>query len=73
MGNSQVFDYNYPSRDALAGIYVEWNDEGDGESPAKVMSEAQSLSLFGLTLTFDDRANSEQSAQPSSDESASPN
>ena len=72
MGNSQVFDYNQPSRDTLAGIYVEWNDEGGGEAPSRVMSEAQSVALFGLTLTFDDRANSKQSAQPPSDKSASP-
>jgi hypothetical protein len=72
MGNPQVFDYNQPSRDTLAGIYVEWDDEDGGESPSRVMSEAQSLALFGLTLTVDDRANSKQSAPPPSRESASP-
>ena len=31
MANSQVFDYDQPTRDSLAGIYVEASDEvGDG-------------------------------------------
>ncbi len=27
MGNAQVFDYDQPTRDSLAGIYVEASDE----------------------------------------------
>jgi hypothetical protein len=72
MGNSPVFDYDQPSRDSLAGIYVEASDEaleqaGSVDPGAAGQSAPQPTALFGLTLTTDDSANAKQSnARPAS-------
>jgi hypothetical protein len=57
------FDYCQPSRDALAGIYVEVTDSARGtpaaELPAKqdrLVVSNQVQQLFGLTVSVDDRA-----------------
>ena len=62
MGNSQVFDYDQPTHDTLAGVYVEASDEvlpqgavvdaGSGSKSAPAKAE-----LFGLTLTANDIEN----------------
>jgi hypothetical protein len=78
MGNSQVFDYDQPTRDSLAGIYVEASDEaleqaGGVDIESADQSAQQAAALFGLTLTVDDGANAKQSnARPASRGSASP-
>jgi hypothetical protein len=66
MGNSQVFDYDQPTRDSLAGIYVEASDEalepGDGvDNGSGSQSTLQPAALFGLTVTADDSANPKRS------------
>ena len=72
MGNSQVFDYDQPTRDSLAGIYVEASDEaleqaGGVDTGSAGQSAPQPVALFGLTLTADDSANAKQSnARPAS-------
>ena len=61
MRQPQGFDYNRPTLDSLAGIYVEVSDSG-GEDPAAERNAARSETvapgemekLFGLTLTVDD-------------------
>ena len=65
MGNSQVFDYDQPTRDSLAGIYVEASDEaldqaGRVDPGSGSQLAPQSAALFGLTLTADDSANAKQ-------------
>ena len=70
MGNSQVFDYDQPTRDSLAGIYVEASDEaleqaGGVDTGSAGQSAPQAAALFGLTLTADDSANAKQSNAPS--------
>ncbi len=60
------FDYDQPTRDTLAGIYVEASDEaleqtGSAEMPSGGQSVPQQAALFGLTLDFDDSANAKQS------------
>src|ERR1700683_5348926 len=76
MGNSQVFDYDQPTRDSLAGIYVEASDEAfehtGGVDPGSVGGSApQAAALFGLTLTADDSANAKQcNARPATGGSA---
>ena len=78
MGNSQVFDYDQPTRDSLAGIYVEASDEaveqaGGVDTGCVGQSALEPAALFGLTLTVDDGANAKQSnARPASRGSASP-
>lgn len=64
MHNPQDFDYNQPSRDALAGICVEVSD-GPAEVPSSTGQEgpvvvAQLERLFGLTLTVDDENTAER-------------
>ena len=72
MENSQVFDYDQPTRDSLAGIYVEASDEtlepaGGVDTGSAGQSAPQPAALFGLTLTADDSANAKQSnARPAS-------
>jgi len=66
MGNSQVFDYDQPTRDSLAGIYVEASDEeseqgGGADTGSAGQSGPKPTALFGLTLTVDDSANAQQS------------
>ena len=61
MGNSQVFDYDQPTRDTLAGIYVEASDEalqpaGAIDTGSARQSAPQPAAIFGLTVTADDRA-----------------
>ena len=60
MHHPHGFDYDQPSRDALAGIYVEVSDCACGTPPAEVPASqekpavAQMEELFGLTLSVDD-------------------
>jgi hypothetical protein len=61
MPNPHGFDYNQPSCDALAGIYVEGSDAGPGTpaaevpaSPKKPVGRAPVEQLFGITLSVDD-------------------
>ena len=63
MQSSQHFDYNRPTRDTLAGIYVEACDEPVEEvapvdatiRPERVGESKRRLEeLFGLTMTVDD-------------------
>jgi hypothetical protein len=60
MRNPQAFDYNQPSRDALAGIYVEVSDGHPDTRGAELSASqekpavAQVEQLFGLTLSVDD-------------------
>jgi hypothetical protein len=76
MGNSQVFDYDQPTRDSLAGIYVEASDEvlepaGDVDTGSTGQSAPQAAALFGLTMTADDSTNVKQSkARPANRGSA---
>jgi hypothetical protein len=54
MGNSQVFDYNHPTCDSLAGIYIEATDEpleqtGGVDPGSASTSVPQPAALFGLT------------------------
>ena len=78
MGNSQAFDYDQPTRDTLAGIYVEASDEaleqaGGVDTGSAGQSAPQPAALFGLTLTADDSANGKQSyTRPASRGSAFP-
>jgi hypothetical protein len=78
MGNSKVLDYDLPTPDSLAGIYVEVSDEGFGpargvDTASAAPSAPQLGALFGLTLTADDSANAKQSnARPASRGSAFP-
>jgi hypothetical protein len=69
MPNSQVFDYDQPTRDSLAGIYVEATDGelaqgGSCEAGSPGRSAPQMAALFGLTVTVDDSANAMQSNGP---------
>ena len=71
MGNSQAFDYDQPTRDTLAGIYVEASDEaleqaGGVDTGSDGQSVPQPAALFGLTLTVDDSANAKPSQAQSS-------
>ena len=66
MGNSQVFDYDQPTCDSLAGIYVEASGEAleqtsNVDTGSVGQSAPQAVTLFGLTLTADDSANVKQS------------
>jgi hypothetical protein len=78
MGNSQIFDYDQPTRDSLAGIYVEASDEeleqaGGADTEFAGQSAPLPTALFGLTLTVDDSTNAKQSnVRPASHESAFP-
>ena len=78
MGNSQVFDYDQPTRDSLAGIYVEASDEaleqaGGADTGSAGQSAPQPAALFGLTLTVDDGVSAKQSnALPATRGSAFP-
>ena len=59
MGNSPLFDYEQPTRDTLAGIYVEVSDEpseqaGGVDHGSSGQAGLQLAALFGLTLTVDD-------------------
>jgi hypothetical protein len=77
MTPKQVFDYDQPTRDSLAGIYVEASDEAleqaGGVDTSAGRSVPQPAALFGLTLTADDSANAKQSnARPASPGSAFP-
>lgn len=65
MGNSQAFDYDQPTRDSLAGIYVEASDEvlkqaGGVDTGSARQSAPLPAALFGVTLTADDSANAKQ-------------
>ena len=64
MRNSQGFDYKQPTRDALAGIYVEVSDSA-AENPAAEPNMSpvppQVDTLFGLTVTVDDENTAERS------------
>jgi hypothetical protein len=67
MQNPQGFDYNQPSLDALAGIYVEASDSATEKSAAEVKSAprgavgpAEAERLFGLTMTVDDESAAER-------------
>jgi hypothetical protein len=69
MRNSPAFDYDQPSRDALAGIYVEVCDPIAGDVadkdtamqvPCDTQAPPQPEELFGLTLTVDDGMPAEQ-------------
>jgi hypothetical protein len=64
MRSTQVFDYDQPTRDSLAGIYVEASDEaleqvGSADSGSACQTSPQPAALFGLTLTVDDSANTD--------------
>ena len=66
MGNSQVFDYDQPTPDSLAGIYVEASDEaleqaGGVDTGSAGQPVPPPAALFGLTLTADDSANAKRS------------
>ncbi len=61
MSSSRGFDYDQPSRDALAGINLQVSDSapaippGDSIStPNKPVVPGQMERLFGLTLSVDD-------------------
>jgi hypothetical protein len=71
MPNPHDFDYNQPSLDSLAGIYVEACDPVAGdvanESPAVQVPNIQAPprldELFGLTLTVEDGITAEQTSR----------
>jgi hypothetical protein len=74
MENLKAFDYAQPTRDSLAGIYLEASDEVGSEQAGSAVTEParqsvpQSAALFGLTLTADDRANAKLSnARPTAE------
>ena len=60
MHNPHGFDYNQPSWDAQAGIYVEVSDSVPGTPAAELSASqekpviAQVEQLFGLTISVDD-------------------
>jgi hypothetical protein len=61
MQNPPGFDYNQPSRDTLAGIYVEGSDSAAAHPAAEMpagqggqVTPDQTERLFGVTLTVDD-------------------
>jgi len=65
MQDPPKFDYDQPSRDTLAGIYVEACDSAE-TSPIELPGEqkkplafAPLELLFGITVTVDDRAPSD--------------
>ena len=65
MRNPQGFDYDQPSRDALAGIYVEVGDSAAETAKLRAGQErpvvvAEMERLFGLTLTVDDENTAER-------------
>jgi hypothetical protein len=76
--NTQVFDYDQPTHDTLAGIYVEASDEalepaGGVNTGSAGQSAPPQAALFGLTLTTDDSVNAKQSnARPAGRGSAFP-
>jgi hypothetical protein len=73
MGNSKVFDYDQPTRDSLAGVYVEASDDGSDRAGGIDTESAGQTALFGLTVTVEDSANAEQSdTRPASRGSAFP-
>jgi len=65
-------DYHQPTRDSLAGIYLEVSDSG-AENPAAewnadrlaTVVPGEMEKLFGLTLTVDDVNTKERPNQPS--------
>lgn len=67
MRTSQGFNYHQPSRDALAGIYVEVTDSA-AETPVATFRAGQEESavragverLFGLTVSVDDQNTARQ-------------
>ena len=65
MANAQVFDYDKPTRDSVAGIYVEASDEAPDQAGGVDTGSggqlAPRVALFGLTLTADDSANAKLS------------
>jgi hypothetical protein len=66
MKNPQIFDYDRPARDTLAGIYVETSDEVLGQAGcADSAGHALPLQaeLFGVTVTVDDSVNTKQPAR----------
>ncbi len=70
MENSRVFDYDQPSRDTLAGIYVEATDEALSQESCVDSCSAhqlalQAIALFGLTQTVDETAK-DSNVQPAS-------
>lgn len=61
MRNPHGFDYNQPSRDALAGIYVEVSDSGAGTPTAELPASQEKPvvlapveQLFGIILSVVD-------------------
>jgi hypothetical protein len=67
MQNSEKFDYNQPSRDALAGMYVEVSDSPVKSSATEfhgalggTVVPTGAERLFGLTITVDDENSTEQ-------------
>lgn len=61
MRNLHEFDYNQPSRDALAGIYVEGSDLVRGTPTAELPASREKAvvlapveQLFGITVSVDD-------------------
>jgi hypothetical protein len=67
MPDSEQFDFDRPSRDTLAGIYVEASDaSADGCSPpARRGPDAavEAERLFGITVTVSDQDSAARSAQ----------
>jgi len=66
MKNPPIFDYDQPTRDSLAGIYVEASDEalepagGVNSGPTGRLA-SRAATLFGLTLTADDSVKAKHS------------
>lgn len=61
MRNPHAFDYNQPSHDALAGIYVEVSDFGPGVPTAELPASQEKPAvlapveqLFGITVSVED-------------------
>jgi hypothetical protein len=59
MKNSQDFDYDRPTRESLAGIYIEASDEALDQPGILIRGDVgssalQPAALFGLTVTADD-------------------
>ena len=71
MRNSNEFDYDEPSRDTLAGIYVEVTDSidedvagsGTAGQPATPVPAPRPEDLYGFTLSVDDRMAAERSSR----------
>lgn len=71
MRNPHGFDYNHPSRDALAGIFVEGSDFGRGTSTVELPASQEKPvalvlveQLFGITLSVEDDDTDAQSSRP---------